>query len=140
LPGHVRVHHVRTKRALRSYEGGFSISRVREQPNHLHSLGRAEIDYRSAFSAVRDLAGTRNGKITLMEPNINLQFPLTTMPGLVGTHEKGDFWLFSVVVGLPGSDQAQAGRAFLGSVSFDTKTPGPLLVKHDGKVVIECRT
>ncbi len=140
LPGHVRVHHVRTKRALRSYEGGFSISRVRERPNHLHSTGRAEIDYRSAFSAIWDPAGTRNGKITPMEPNVNLQFPLTAMPGLVGTHEKGEFWLFSVVVGLPGSDQAQAGRDFLGSVSFDTKTPGAPRMKYGDVVVLECRT
>jgi hypothetical protein len=139
LPGHVRAHHVRAKRALRSYEGGFSISRVREQSNHVQSNGRAEIDYRSAFSAIRDLAGTRSGKVSLMEPNVNLQFPLTAMPGLVGMHEKGDFWLFSVVVGLPGGDQAQAGRAFLDSASFDARTPGAPLVKYDDKVVLECR-
>ncbi|MBL9218920.1 MAG: DUF2264 domain-containing protein [Opitutaceae bacterium] len=132
LPGHLRMHRVRSARPLRSYEGGFSVDRVRQTPRHTGRPGRAEADYDTAFSAVRDLAGARLGVVTRMDPNLNVLWPLTSLPGLSGGHPAGEYWLATAVVGLPGTAQAVPGRAWLESFSLDPAGP---VVRQGTKVV-----
>ncbi|HYP15858.1 MAG TPA: DUF2264 domain-containing protein, partial [Opitutus sp.] len=108
LPGHVRVHRVRTARQLQTCEGGFPIETRAEPSARWTNAGRAAADNQQAHSAVFDLAGERRAELIAPEPNTNLLHPLATVPVLTASLLPGETWLFTAVVGLPGSGQSAA--------------------------------
>jgi len=101
-PWHVRVHRLKTGRALVSAEGGFATSEMDE----VLAAGR-RFETGEGFaknfappnaSGICDLAGTRAGEITLTLPNTNLLFAKAAVPMLRGTHAPGEHHLFCAVL------------------------------------------
>src|SRR5690606_8045642 len=68
LPWHVRVHRIRTERALHTAEGGWALDRTGDTVAttvgaRTATAGEASASYPAGFSGLRDLAGGRAGEI-----------------------------------------------------------------------------
>lgn len=137
LPGHVRVHRIKSARRLQVCEGGFPIERTRTVKGFFGIAGEAAAENGEAFSAVWDLAGKRKPVVFSPEPNTNLLHPLTLLPTLESTIEPGETWLFTAVAGLPGSGQEAAAREWRAELS--AQQSGPPAVLQRKTVVLECR-
>lgn len=111
-PWHVRVHRLRTGRAVRSAEGGFAIDRdlplLRDcGPGHARARGEP------GLSAIEDLTSrpggggaaglTRQGRLVVALPGTNVLARRTLIPTLVAEHEPGEHWLACAVLGLAGA-------------------------------------
>ena len=139
MPGHVRVHRIRTKRRLRGFEGGFPLP-------YLDGVGFGPVRDRSAglgnsfgTSIVCDLLGIRSGQIVRVEPNTNLLHPLTAVPGLIGDIPEGETWLFAGVVGLPGEAQFGPASSWCYSLGLQNGPQGPQVLLGS-RVVFDCST
>lgn len=111
-PWHVRVHRVRTGRALSSAEGGFALDRTGEdRPGHLAVEGGAGLALAASlagWSGLRDPRGGRTGQVLRVDPNTNLLHPRTVLPTLLGEHGPGEHWLVCAVLGLAGTGAWEA--------------------------------
>lgn len=110
LPWHLRVHRLRTGRTLQSAEGGFALARPESAiPERAlqEGDGFALAPYPDSWSGIRDLRGTRAGKVIHPDPNTNVLHPRTAIPTLLGKHEAGEHWLVCAVLGLPGRGEWQ---------------------------------
>jgi hypothetical protein len=137
---HVRVHHVRSKRALVSAEGGFALSRAADdrhgpQGNQRCTEGHALAEYPAGLSSIRDLLGNRAGQVVRAAPNTNLLHPRTVIPTLRGRHEPGQFWLACAVQGLP---RAQGGAVVEGSVPTCALTKRGFTVAQGDEIHYHC--
>lgn len=132
LPGHVRLHRIESARALRSFEGGYALDRARDAAPPAADNLRCELDFRHAFSAVQSLTTGRRAGPAGTPPNSHLLHPWVLVPGVRGDLAAGASWLVTAVIGLPGSGQAAAGRAWLDSLSLSHGTHGPVVLA-DGR-------
>jgi hypothetical protein len=120
VPGHLRIHRVRSDRALRSFEGGFAAGRIdREDGYHEVSAGRAMAITSAGASAVFDLEtpGAGTGIVVETEPSTNVLAPIALLPGVERALAKGESWLCSAVVGIPdaGRKEIDAFASFAGA-------------------------
>jgi hypothetical protein len=132
-PGHLRIHRIKTARALRSFEGGFSVGRrTADRPAH-EAPGRADFAYPHAYTGIADPSpAPRAGSTVNSQPNSHLLFPLSVIPGLRGEHPPGVHWLITAVIALPGPDQAPPGRAWLDAFAVRYENERPVLTGPDG--------
>jgi len=102
-PWHVRVHRLKTGRALLSAEGGFAASEMDEVLAAGRRLetgtGLAKSYAPPSGSGIRDLSGERAGEVTLTLPNTNLLFAKAAVPVLRGTHAPGEHEMVCAVLG-----------------------------------------
>lgn len=120
---HLRVHRVRTGRALLSAEGGWAIYGQDSDDRALGPVPHAEReDYgtyeegsearaasKAGAAAVAALErnSSRVGEALRTDANTNLMVPRAVMPTLRGTHEADggkDVWLVTAVFGLPAQE------------------------------------
>jgi len=95
---HVRVHHIRTARALQTAEGGFAIARAWLNPlldDEFESPQQRGLRVRIAdkASTVLDLVGNRTASRINPLPNSHLDFSDAHIPTLRGQLAPGEHWL-----------------------------------------------
>lgn len=100
LPGHLRIHRIRSKRALTSADGGFSINR---QANGYADLSNAVLVNDAMGSAMIDLHGGRRAESLTHEPGFHLMWFSAAFPVLMGDHSPGETWLATYATGWPGA-------------------------------------
>ncbi|NQX00950.1 DUF2264 domain-containing protein, partial [bacterium] len=99
LPGHLRIHRIRSKRALRSADGGFSIDR---QAKGYQELPCSAVVNEAMGSAMIDLHGGRRVEVITHEPGFHLMWFSAAFPVLMGDHSPGETWLATYATGWPG--------------------------------------
>jgi hypothetical protein len=112
-PWHIRVHRIRSARALRSIEGGFCVGRADGSgPFGVAETGAARCETPDDFSGILDLLAPagRLGRVHLAEPNRNLLHPRTVVPQLTGAIVAGETILACAVIASP--DLAGCNRAW----------------------------
>lgn len=94
-PWHARIHHIKTGRALETFEGGFAIHLVEDSMGASvirETVGSvARVRTPQATSLITDVHSDRQAAIHDLQPNLNLRWPRAVTPGLkrslaVGTH------------------------------------------------------
>ncbi|KAF7969614.1 hypothetical protein HWV62_26863 [Athelia sp. TMB] len=124
---HVRVHRIRSGRALASAEGAFAIYGQGENGRALESSqggeafgtfeheGSARAASRAGVAGIVDLGSqtTRKGVALRTDANSNLIVARAVLPTLMAGHEAGDkdAWLIGAVFGLPSKDDGTTGAA-----------------------------
>lgn len=128
---HLRVHRIRTDRALKSAEGGWAVHGQREDGRALEPLesdseafgtwergteGRAASQAGVVGLVAVDGVGAQKGRTAVAlrtDANTNLMVPRAVMPTLVGDVVKGekDVWFVSCVFGLPTEGNASGAAA-----------------------------
>ncbi|KAJ6605812.1 hypothetical protein B0H10DRAFT_2167074 [Mycena sp. CBHHK59/15] len=123
---HLRVHRIKTARALSSAEGGFAIYGQGKNGRHLEPAsgeafgtlaegGVARAASRAGVSGILDSGGqARKGTALRTDANSNLIVARAVLPTLLGEHESApeSIWLVTAVFALPsveGSEGAMAG-------------------------------
>jgi len=99
LPGHLRVHRIRSQRALLLADAGFSIDR---QAKGYVELSAAAVANEAMGSAVVDLHGNRRAEILTHEAGFHLMWVSAVSPVLLGSHPPGESWLVTYATGWPG--------------------------------------
>ncbi len=109
LPGHLRIHRIRSPRELRSSDGGFAIDR---QAPGFAELSDHAVTNDAMGSAIFDLHGQRRQTLQIHEPWHHLMWFHAVFPVLFGDHPPGETWLATYVSGWPGrwSDETAAGE------------------------------
>ncbi|RDB22819.1 hypothetical protein Hypma_010091 [Hypsizygus marmoreus] len=122
---HVRVHRIRTSRALTSAEGGFAIygqgkdGRALE-PSTGEEFGTLENGWegraasRAGVSGIVDIgSGERTGKALRTDANTNLMVPRAVLPTLMNDHNPNDrnIWLVTAVFALPSVGDEEGARS-----------------------------
>jgi hypothetical protein len=104
VPWHARLHYVRAGRALETFEGGFALgvddARTGPLTSHKSSDGVARIQTGKATSLVVDAGHARRGAIRTLQPNTNLVYPRSVVPGLDGKFDQGTQVLGCMVAAL----------------------------------------
>jgi hypothetical protein len=135
---HLRVHRIRTSRALTSAEGGFAIYGQRSDGRALEPVtgeafgtmaeaGIARAASRAGVSGVVDFGGqARKGTALRTDANTNLMVPRAVLPTLLGEHDRSfaDIWLVTAVFALP-SIQRHEGAAEGWSKEWDKRPTLP---------------
>lgn len=112
---HLRVHRIRTARALTSAEGGFAIYGQREDGRALEPVGGeafgtlaeagiARAASRAGVSGIINVGEQqRKGTALRTDANSNLMVARAVLPTLIGEHEgsSSDIWLVTAVFALP---------------------------------------
>jgi hypothetical protein len=99
---HLRVHFVRTRRAIRAVEGGFGTPRNDDDADVLPDVdttGICAVATGSCFSAIVDLVGGRTAALVEQDPNTNVLHVRCVLPTLESEHVAGDWWLACAVAG-----------------------------------------
>jgi len=116
---HVRVHRVRSARALWSFEGGFAAGYIeRASPvREARADGSAAVKTPYGYSWLKDLPDGKTARVRKAEcvdlgASSHVLYSLSTMPGMRGEHAAGDFWLVSVVGGGAPDATEQTGAQF----------------------------
>jgi len=99
LPGHLRIHRIRSKRALQSADGGFSIDR---QAKGFAEWPSTAVINDAMGSAMIDLHGGRRVESLTHEPGFHLMWFSAAFPVLMGDHSPGETWLATYATGWPG--------------------------------------
>ncbi|MEO8615015.1 MAG: DUF2264 domain-containing protein [Luteolibacter sp.] len=99
LPGHLRIHRIRSQRELQSSDGGFAIDR---QVTGFTELSDQAITNDAMGSAIFDLHGQRRGVLQSHEPWFHLMWFSAVFPTLFGDHPPGETWLVTYATGWPG--------------------------------------
>ncbi|KAI0053822.1 hypothetical protein FA95DRAFT_1586042 [Auriscalpium vulgare] len=131
---HVRVHRIRTARALQSAEGAWAVYGQRADGRALEpaggdgdeaagtheAVGIARAVSRAGVSGIAALAlavgsgggGARAGRALRTDANTNLMVPRAVLPTLLGEHDAAeeDLWLATAVFGLPSQGAAEGAR------------------------------
>ena len=111
-PWHIRVHRITTPRPLKSSEGGFAIARADHNADLTEEAGgRALARSTTDVSVIRDLGGTRTGKVLRAFPNTNLIVAKTLVPQLRGDIAVGTTVLITAAMALPTSASVDAALA-----------------------------
>lgn len=112
-PWHIRVHRIRTPRALHATEGGFAVARADLNADTIEEGGgRALARSRCDVSVIVDLSqGGREARVQEALPNTNLISGRTLVPQLTGGIAAGTTVLVSAVMALPAGSDADAARA-----------------------------
>jgi hypothetical protein len=102
LPWLMRIHRLRTTRALHTKEGGFAIDRSGDNARTLGSTprrpqGNLLAQVPAGASGIRDLAGGRQALLMIAPPNTNIIHARTIVPMLIGRHPPG-LYLFATGV------------------------------------------
>jgi hypothetical protein len=95
---HVRVHRIKTARALHTAEGGFAVAHAWADPLlgdefEPDSLRGLRIRTADKASTVKDLGGNRRAERIDSNPNSHLDYPHAHIPTLRNTLEPGEHWL-----------------------------------------------
>jgi hypothetical protein len=102
-PWHARIHHIRTNRALDTFEGGFAIQLdddpARPGPAMIReaSSGAARVRTSQSSSLIADKYSGRLPVLRDLQPNTNLRWPRAVVPGLTGSLAAGTHVLACVV-------------------------------------------
>jgi hypothetical protein len=100
-PWHLRVHRIRSARALSCIEGGFATPRegVDRLTTQGWSAGRGRALASGAGGAceIVDLAGRRDGVVVIAAPGTNIMAPRTAIASLTGPIAAGESWLATAV-------------------------------------------
>ncbi|KAG5639285.1 hypothetical protein H0H81_004946 [Sphagnurus paluster] len=121
---HVRVHRIRTARALSSAEGGFAIYGQGADGRALEPAagealgthergGEARAASKAGVSGIVDIgSGERKGRALRTDANTNLMVPRAVLPTLMHEHVASDrsMWLVTAVFALPTSGDRQAAK------------------------------
>ncbi|EMD37791.1 hypothetical protein CERSUDRAFT_114450 [Gelatoporia subvermispora B] len=126
---HLRVHRIRSARALISAEGGWAIygqgrdGRALEPASGeafgtAESTGEARATSKAGVSGIADVPADvpglarRTGRALRSDANTNLMVPRAVIPTLLGEHEHGekDVWLVTAVFGLPNVGDEEGAR------------------------------
>lgn len=111
-PWHVRVHRIRSARALRSIEGGFCLPDT-DVPSVPHGR-RAHIETMADFSGIVDLSPQpRNVRVHRCLPDTHLLHRHTLLPQLTGEHAPGETLFACAVIASP--DVARCHTAWAGA-------------------------
>lgn len=106
FPWHIRIHTIKTARALETAEGAFAAPRE----DGLHPVSNASDDPQGALyggSGILNLVGDRVPFLLEAWPNTNLINPRTIIPMLKGRIAPGEHRLVCVVLGEPNLKQAK---------------------------------
>jgi hypothetical protein len=122
---HLRVHRIKSARALETAEGGWAIYSQGKDGRHLapsegedfgtlEGASQARATSKKGVSGIADLSANakREGKALRGDANSNLMVPRAIIPTLFGKHEPGEEWIVTSVFGLPapeGEDGAKSG-------------------------------
>jgi hypothetical protein len=98
-PWHVRVHRLRTGRALRTAEGAFAVDRDPAPHDAKTGLGLALFDSPAGLCVIEDLLGEREGTLVRALPGTNVLAPRTVIPTLTGELAPGEHVLACAVLG-----------------------------------------
>jgi hypothetical protein len=127
-PWHLRLHRIRSARALSTVEGGFAIPC--EGADRLDArawvgeAGRARASGEHGACEIVDLAGKRNGLVVLAEPGTNLMAPRTAIPTLGGPIDPGETWLAcAVAASVGGPEGPMPFRLAAGAAGWRVETP-----------------
>lgn len=137
LPGHVRLHRIRSHRPLTCFEGGFALEKKSAFKSH-RAAGAASAEHHDGFSGIWDLLADRSAQLVFPEPNTHLLFPLTIVPGLRGSIPPWESWLFTAVAGLPGTAQREAAQVWRKTLRAEIGDVPRIW--QDGVPLIEART
>jgi hypothetical protein len=118
---HLRVHRIKSARALETAEGGWAIYSQGKDGRHLApsegedfgtlaSAGQARATSSKGVSGIADLSKTakRDGQALRSDANSNLMVARAIIPTLFGKHEPGEEWLVTAVFGLPAPENSDA--------------------------------
>ncbi|WP_128382009.1 DUF2264 domain-containing protein [Streptomyces cavernae] len=106
-PWHVRVHRVRSGRALHTAEGAFAVDRDAGAAGAA-GTGYARASAPAGFTGLRDLDGLREGEVIDCLPGTNVLARRTALPTLIGELPPGEHWLRCSVLGAPDGPEAEA--------------------------------
>ena len=114
-PWHIRVHCIKTRRALETAEGAFAIPR-QDGSNAPADAGTGldrcfSVHPEYGGSGICNLLGERKSRLVEPLPNTNLMHPRTVIPSLTGHLEPGEHWLVCAVIGDPSVEEVN--RAWL---------------------------
>ncbi len=129
--GHVRLHHVKSARALWTLEAGFAVpyftkSHLRQQPD---LPGGPVVRSPRGSSTVRELLGGRTAACVELGANTHILASLSAMPVLRGAHQPGEFWLASWVDGT-----ADENAPLSGGSAFSVGLEGEAcVIRRDGR-------
>ncbi len=129
LPGHLRVHRIRSERALRSSDGGFAIDR---QATGFKELSSHAITNDAMGSAILDLFGQRQKVLQAHEPWHHLMWFSAIFPTLFGEHPPGETWLATYVSGWPGAWTQEAAAVEAAGWEVELKDAA-ICISRDGK-------
>lgn len=139
LPGHARVHQLKTDRWLHSQEGGFALDRSK-QDNHSQltyysqdSTARARSP--SGISEISDVFANREPAVVEEKPNTNLNYSRTVVPTLEKRYEPGEYWLASTVMASP---NRQADWDL--DLEIDVKDDHVSIALSEGETILECNS
>ncbi|MFG1679278.1 DUF2264 domain-containing protein [Nonomuraea sp. NPDC049269] len=139
-PWHVRVHRIRTGRALRTAEGAFAIDRDSPPTRVDTGPGRVRLDSPHGLCVIEDVSGGREGALVAALsgtnvrregvlvtplPGTNVFAPRTTIPTLTGDLPPGEHLLACVVIGLEGRDAGSASASAGPDAAGDDGWPEP---------------
>lgn len=102
----IRLHHIVTDSEISTVEGGFPLSYGNEffpLPEELKQETADEAFRKtgSGFSGIRNLLGSRTGKIIVSAPNSNIMYDHTLIPSLSADFPEGEFWTGCAVLAHP---------------------------------------
>ncbi|WP_330633420.1 DUF2264 domain-containing protein [Halocatena halophila] len=135
LPGHVRIHRVRTNRSLHAEEGGFAIHKTGDDTDDFKretTATTARTTAPSGVSQLTDLFGERATTIVDQEPNTNLMHGRTVVPTLRGTVDAGEHWLATAVLASPNEKSVWEHQPAV------RRTDSGVVVTFDGTTLFEC--
>lgn len=116
MPWHARLHHVRTGRALETFEGGFAIG-ADDDPAGERSVreaagGVARVRTSGATSIIADVHGgrgaARRAAVRDLQPNTSIAWPRAVVPGLTGSLAAGEHVLACVVAAVEAPSELTA--------------------------------
>jgi len=96
---HVRIHHIKTARALWAMEAGFATIWTRRAEVQASMGDAAMVRTPHGAAAVCDLLGGRKGASVDPGANSHVLATLSSMPVLHSAHEPGEYWLACWVSG-----------------------------------------
>jgi len=104
---HIRVHHVRTARALQAAEGGFALKREEGSvnPHSETDPDRCVVWAAWGTSGIIGLRGYTRAQVLVPEPNTNILYPRTLLPTLYADLPVGETMLICAVLGCPEADE-----------------------------------
>jgi hypothetical protein len=104
LPGHIRVHRIRSSRPLFSAEGGFAIdSQAEGYIERGHHGPSVIVANANMGSALVNLHGERHSVVQKHEPGFHLLWFIAAFPMFCSRHAAGESWLVTYVTGGPGN-------------------------------------
>jgi hypothetical protein len=102
----IRLHHIESSFDFSSVEGGFALpcgDGSYPLPDCLQEpvTGEAAWQTELGFSGIRDIAGGREGRMVVANPNANIMYEHTLIPSLSGDYPAGEHWLGCAVLAHP---------------------------------------